>query len=134
MPAGLVPFDDDRIDAHADELARKAERGCKAEDTSPAPLDAADRRVAWEPACQHDVTNTMGCADVDQLKKLRVKSYQVDTKLTPRHRLGFARQQIRRHRSRSDDPETAGVRDSRDQVALRHPGHGTAHYRQIATE
>jgi hypothetical protein len=88
MSARFVAFDHDRIDAHTDELTREAKGGCKAEDARSAPLDSAYRRIARKPACQHDVANTMSCADIDQLEKLRVKGYQVDTKRTRGHRLG----------------------------------------------
>ena len=88
VPACFVAFDHDRIDAHADELTREAKGGCKTEDARSASLNSTYRRSPRKPAGEHDMANVMGCADIDQLEKLRVKGYQVDPKRTRGHRLG----------------------------------------------
>src|SRR5437763_14351488 len=62
---------------------------------------------------------------------------QIDAKRPPgqyRRRVDLSGKQLRRHRSRGDDPEPAGVRNSGNQLALGYPGHRAAHDGKIAAE
>ena len=82
MPACLVAFDHDRIDAACGRATREAEGGCKTEDARSALLNSTDRRSPRKPAGEHDMADVMGRTDVDQLDKLRVKGDQIDPKRT----------------------------------------------------
>ena len=65
MPARLAAFNDDRIGAHAHELARKAEGRCETQDPRAASLDCAHRGTARQTAGQHDVADPVLCAYLD---------------------------------------------------------------------
>src|SRR6201987_83154 len=68
MSARLAAFYDDRIGAHAHELARKTERRCETQDPSAAPLDRPDRGAARQTAGQHHVADPMRRAYLDQVE------------------------------------------------------------------
>ena len=84
-----------------------------------------------------DMADAMGRTDIDQFEQLGMQRYQVDAKRARGHRPGranFLGKQLGRHRSRSDHPEAAGIRDGSNQVSLRNPGHCPTHYRDLATK
>jgi hypothetical protein len=69
-------------------------------------------------------------ADVDQLLQLRMHDDQVHPEPPRGQRLGrsnFRAKLVGRHGAAGEDAEPARVGDGRDQGALRHPCHGTAH-------
>jgi len=137
VPARLATLNDDPIDLHADELACYAESRREAQNAGFTLFDSAHCGAARETARQYDMTHPMLGADVDQVEELRVEGDQVDAKGTTSQRLGRAnlgREQLRRHRSRSDDAEPPGIGNSCDQVALRNPGHRSAHDGEVAAE
>src|SRR5262249_23490892 len=127
----------DRVDAHAHELAREPQRRRKAQDAGAALLDFANRNAARQTAGEHDMTNPMLGAYLDELEQLRMQRDQVDAKGTLGEPFGcgdLSRQEFWRHRPRGNDSKPPGVRNSGDQIALRHPGHCAAHDSEIASE
>lgn len=80
MSASLASLDDNRIGAHAYELAGKAE--CRREAKHPCSvlLDPAHRRATRQAARQHDIADAMGSANVDELDQPRMQSDQIDPK------------------------------------------------------
>ena len=118
-------------------LRAKPRAGAKQKTRAPLRLILLHRGAARQAAGEHDVADPMLGADLDQIEQLRMQGDQVDAERAPGQRLGRAdlgRQQLRRHRSRGDDPEPAGIGDGGDQVALRYPGHRAAHDGEIAAE
>jgi hypothetical protein len=77
VTAGLAAFDDDRVDPHAHELARETQSRCKAKDTCAAALDPAHGRTARQTARQHDMTDAVFGANIDQFEQLRMQRDEV---------------------------------------------------------
>jgi hypothetical protein len=76
-------------------------------------------------------------AGLRELHELRVHDDQVHAERLARQcrgRRDLRRELIGIHRAAGDHAEAAGVGDRRDQIALRHPGHGAAHDRGVAAE
>ena len=137
MAAGLVAFDDDRVGAHAHELAGEAECGGETEHSRPALFDPVDGCPARQTAGEDDVADAMAGANIDQFRQSRMHRDQVDAERAAGQRLGrgdLRGEELRRHRAGGDHPEPAGGGNGGDEVALRHPGHRAAHDRQFAAE
>jgi hypothetical protein len=102
MPACLAALDHDRVDAHARELARKAERRRKAEDARTALFDPGNSGSAGQASGEHDVSDPVLGAYIDQIEQLRVKRYQVHAERLsgqlPR-RANLGDEEFRRHGS-----------------------------------
>src|SRR5436190_15475972 len=137
MAACLAALDDDRVCSHAHELFGQDQSRGEAQHPHRAGADALDRGNGRYAAGQHDVSDPLLDADIDQLHQLRMHRDQVDAERPRGERRSsgdFAAQQIGRHRAGGDDAEPAGIGDRGDQVALRHPGHRAAHDGEIGAE